>query len=325
MASVWVQTLNRFKYNFRMSCKTKLTDLLQSLYAKKSINIVLISLTKKPDANDIKTDTERKLSPCIPKKKKKRRASMTVEAALIFPLILFLLLTILYLFQIQRLQMEVREAIYDSAENIAESAYAMELISEKSSEELSDLLSGVTGEINLQNEIKDSSLLSLILGGRAGIICTMESDNDNLVVINAYMVLRLPKIFPWKKNFVLQERVCVKKWTGYDPNSTDQQEMVYTTQSGEVYHEDRDCSYLNPSIHVVAKEQVASKRNESGGIYKKCPLCGKQVGAICYITDYGEVYHGSLSCSGLKRTIYCVPADETEKRACSKCGGSHKE
>ena len=301
----------------------------QSPFFMNHYNILSISLTIKPDANDMNIRSERKLSSCTSLKKKKRKAcksgALTVEAALVFPLLLFFLLFLLYLFQIQRLQLEIREALYDAAQNIAASSYAMELANEKTEIDLTELLEGGTGEISLQKEIRDPSLLMLIVGGRAGILCRTENEDENEVVLKASVFLRFSKLIFRSKGLMLQEKVCVKKWTGYDPNSGNKENMVYMTQFGEVYHTDRDCSYLNPSIRVVTKAQLSGERSQDGGIYKKCPLCGKEAGTVVYITDYGEVYHSSLTCSGLKRTVYCVPEEESEKKACSKCGGNHRE
>lgn len=79
-----------------------------------------------------------------------------------------------------------------------------------------------------------------------------------------------------------------------------------------------------PSVRSVAKTQLGELRNSSGGIYHLCERCGWMPGndGNCYVTDYGDRYHTSLSCSGLKRKVYTVPLSEVKgKGACSKCGG----
>ncbi len=345
----------------RSACNRK----KQSPFFMNHYNILSISLTIKPDANDMNIKSERKLSLCTSLQGRKEKAyqgsnreskregnregnresnregnrendqennqesykagSLTVEAALVFPLLLFLILMILYLFQIQRLELEIREALYDAAQNIAATSYAMELANEKTGTDLTEILELGTGEISLQKEIKDPSLLRLILGGRAGILCTRENEDENEVVLKASVILRIPKLVFRSRVLMLQESVCVKKWTGYDPNSGSKETMVYVTEYGDVYHTDRDCTYLNPSVHAITKQELVGERSEDGSIYQRCPLCGKEAGAVVYITDYGEVYHSSLTCSGLKRTVYCLPEEENGKRACSKCGGNHSE
>lgn len=115
-------------------------------------------------------------------------------------------------------------------------------------------------------------------------------------------------------------------WIGYmlSGSSEKQEEIyVYITETGTVYHKNRGCSYLNPSIHSVSSGMLESLRNRGGGIYYACPLCAdRRIRGNYYITDYGTNYHTSVNCSGLKRTIYEVKLSEVGgKGACSKCGG----
>lgn len=72
----------------------------------------------------------------------------------------------------------------------------------------------------------------------------------------------------------------------------------------------------------VAAESVENLRNESQGKYHACEKCmGGRIPASVYITDYGDRYHSTLACSGLKRTVYAIPLSEAVgKGACSKCG-----
>ena len=119
----------------------------------------------------------------------------------------------------------------------------------------------------------------------------------------------------------------VRKWTGYRVNGnlseqTEEEEWVYITETGTVYHRSRGCSYLNPSIRCSTANQVKNIRNHDGGKYTPCQYCGEKGGlGIVFITEYGNHYHHDIRCSGLKRTIKTVPISQVRHlRACSKCG-----
>jgi uncharacterized cysteine cluster protein YcgN (CxxCxxCC family) len=54
--------------------------------------------------------------------------------------------------------------------------------------------------------------------------------------------------------------------------------------------------------------------------YKACDFCGDDCGDKVYVTDYGESYHSSRSCSGLKRTVSRVKLSEVQDvGGCSRC------
>ena len=64
-------------------------------------------------------------------------------------------------------------------------------------------------------------------------------------------------------------------------------------------------------------------RNEGGGKYKACRNCksGKSESNLFLVTNYGDKYHTSVSCTGLKRTIRSIPLSEaTGYGPCSRCG-----
>ena len=113
----------------------------------------------------------------------------------------------------------------------------------------------------------------------------------------------------------------VKVWNGYEKErfGIRDEGVVYITETGLVYHRDYHCTHLDLSIRMVSSEEVKRLRNKSGGKYHTCERCKGGTGGV-YITDTGNRYHSSLSCSGLKRTVYAVPLSEIAgKRACSKC------
>ncbi len=121
--------------------------------------------------------------------------------------------------------------------------------------------------------------------------------------------------------------VYVRKWTGYNVLSTtdtkEDEEYVYITESGTVYHRSRSCSHLKISIRVVNASEVSLSRNDYGQRYYPCEKCcrGQSTGLV-FITDKGDKYHNSANCSGLKRTILTVRLSEVGGRGpCSLCGG----
>lgn len=100
-------------------------------------------------------------------------------------------------------------------------------------------------------------------------------------------------------------------------------DVVYRTVHGTVYHTDPNCTYLQPSITTCPWNDLASRRNADGEIYRGCELCGaaQAAGGTVFITKTGNRYHIDLGCSGLKRMIYTVPKEEADGAFCSKCAG----
>lgn len=151
-----------------------------------------------------------------------------------------------------------------------------------------------------------------------------ELSNDLVILTKVIPISSLIPVisFPEARTIV---NCRIRKWTGYDvmhaSDTEEEEEWVYITASGSVYHRDRGCSYLNPSLHVDGVQTIAGRRNADGEKYRACEICaGKGTLGIVYYTEYGNRYHASLQCSGLKRTIQTVRISETGGRhACSKC------
>lgn len=120
--------------------------------------------------------------------------------------------------------------------------------------------------------------------------------------------------------------VKVRAWVGYTGESFEAgggEQIVFKTPNGEVYHLSCDCSYLALSVRSLAYSELSGERNSSGSRYTACEYCvgDGTANALVYITDYGECYHNSRSCRGLKRTVMGVPLSEVSGlRRCSRCG-----
>lgn len=116
-----------------------------------------------------------------------------------------------------------------------------------------------------------------------------------------------------------------RKWTGYNvmdlSMEQEEEEWVYITPSGEAYHKNPNCSYLNPKIYSAVSSQISGYRNLSGEIYRQCETCKDiTLTGICFYTEYGNRYHATLKCSSLKRTIHAIRLSEVGNRhLCKKC------
>lgn len=118
----------------------------------------------------------------------------------------------------------------------------------------------------------------------------------------------------------------VRKWTGYDVTGADPleevEEWVYITPHGERYHRSRDCRHLRVKIYSASTEKIVDYRNDSGEKYRRCESCGDDgLTGICFYTEYGNRYHATLQCSGLKRSVQTVRISEVGRRhVCAYCG-----
>ena len=100
--------------------------------------------------------------------------------------------------------------------------------------------------------------------------------------------------------------------------------MVYVTPAGEVYHRDRSCTYLKPSIRTVFVTELDTIRSRDGSKYYPCERCRPEGCSMVVIARDGNRYHASSGCSAIQRDVDALALSEAEKtrRACSKCGGS---
>lgn len=175
---------------------------------------------------------------------------------------------------------------------------------------------------------------SCIQGGYSGIHTYLSSfmeEEDTIDIILVYKV-KLPLLFIKVDGFPMVQRVKLRGWSGTkielksDTEETNEDsEIVYITEHGRVYHLSKECSHLNLSIKEVHIDDIKGLRNAAGGKYKECEICDKYETGLenhkVYITDYGDRYHKSLGCSGLKRTIIAIPKSEVGDRSpCKRCG-----
>ncbi|MCI8659752.1 MAG: hypothetical protein HFG54_05850 [Lachnospiraceae bacterium] len=97
--------------------------------------------------------------------------------------------------------------------------------------------------------------------------------------------------------------------------------VVYVGKNSTRYHRSRECHYLANQLTSVSKEQVGNMRNDSGGKYYPCSVCGKNAGRVVFIMPSGSSYHSGKSCRAIVAFARAVKLSEVEHLgACSYCG-----
>ena len=153
-----------------------------------------------------------------------------------------------------------------------------------------------------------------------------DTGGDLIFLIKEQSITPLTKEIGFDKA-ITAAVVYVRKWTGYNVlsplDTKEDEEYVYITECGTVYHRSRTCSHLKITISVVNLSDLPGRCNDYGQRYTPCEKCAKGSSTgLVFITDKGDKYHNSATCSGLKRTVKTVKLSEVGGRGpCSACGG----
>lgn len=261
--------------------------------------------------------------------------SMTIEAAMVVPLFLFVILNLFAAVNFIALHVRLETAMHQTGLELAKAGYAYHKVAEGC-----NFLESEIADIGFEVfYVKDKVISAAgenfidgvgISGGSEGISFFQSEITDpeylDLTATYHTAALFLPETF---SSFQMVNRARLKVWTGYD-NTQNQgkeensEQIVYITETGKVYHFSRDCTYLQLSVSQVPYEGLVNLRNAYGAKYYSCELCGEGAwDQNVYITEDGTRYHTTLSCSGLKRTVFAIPISQTGSRhACSRCGGT---
>ena len=269
------------------------------------------------------------------KEQKWTKGSMTVEAALVLPILSILIMNLFSAIEIYRIHSSVAEALWQngriSTRNMYVTTVSEEVIPELDIENIYETISHymaptVTKQKIVKELNKEPVWRKIVSWGNLGLIVENEVKDDILEISCSYSVHPLFPLWTLTTKHI-SNHYYGHAWTGYDIEKgfvTDNQaeEYVYITSNGTVFHKNRKCSYLNPSVKAVYCLQINDSRNLDGEKYEACTCCKETKGEMYYITNYGTNYHASLDCHGLKRSIQAIKITKTGgMSACSKCGG----
>lgn len=253
------------------------------------------------------------------------RASVTVETSLAFPIFLCAVACIIGLSQMVLIEAEVHHAISQTAKVYAKQQ-AVQRVPELLKETHENEKGNSVGSIFFSVYDGGSLCRTMIEGGQKG-IKVYASVSGEEVYLKAEYILKMPVPFfssiRFRRNTATKRRIFsgyVKHWGEYEDSEDNQ--IVYVAENGVVYHKSATCSHICLKItgNAAIKEILQSSK------YNACERCIHNNGnnsenlSALFVTAYGDCYHSTLGCSGLKRTIRAVKLKEVRGlRPCSRC------
>lgn len=269
--------------------------------------------------------------------------SITVECSLVFPIFLFSLAALLYFFNILYIQLSLQIQLDETARLINKYTYSInDIMSDTSenSENLKKLFEDITlsggaavlaGELFFDEDISSFINNTLIIDGVDGIsfFATTASSNTQIYDLFINYKIRLP--------FISEEHFCVKllqrcrfrAFTGLALNSNIDLNIryVYKTKASEIFHENRNCSYLERYSEVLNLESLKQKYP----YMKLCSFCGSDnkftgldlplTSDYVFVTSEHDVYHTSEICPVFSRNLLRIPYDDAVNiyEPCLRC------
>lgn len=244
-------------------------------------------------------------------------ASMTLEAALILPMVMFFFLHIMGFIEMLRLHGKLSFALWECGNQLTVYA-AMPGELEKNVPDIA--ISYLYAGNRIKSFLgKDYLNASPILQGSSGLNFLNSAYEENCIDIGVTYQVK-PKItlfpFPYIR---MVNRYYGRGWTGYDLREDTR--FVYVTLYGEVWHATAECTHIYITIIEMNYSLVKRLRNESGERYSVCELCrDDEVVQNVYYTEQGNRYHHNRNCSALVRYISAISwQEQLPYRPCERC------
>ena len=268
-------------------------------------------------------------------------ASLSVEAALVFPVFFYAVMALCCLFMYMETRAAVQNSMLEAARSISVYGDMIEEAEEKVKKKgpagiiTAELLEGISAEYLVRDRLKEYPIaVNMIKGGLSGITASdtelLTSDGCIRLVCRYKLKNPVPLLrFAIKET---EQSVLYRYFTGRkaeclleeieEEEKEENEETVYVTETGTVYHLELTCPSLKLNISEIPAQTVGQRRNEGGGKYYPCEKCASgSCPDYLFITTDGDRYHYRINCSGLKRTVREIKKSEAgDRRPCKRCG-----
>lgn len=270
----------------------------------------------------------------------KIRGSLTLEAALVFPLFVFLCITFIIPMRIMDRQRQIQAVMEGAGEEISQYGYGAYLL-EKGREEEADESRDEASAGSMEDifwGISQAGIAGLILSRIDGDWIRDPSFSGTGIrgdMVQIRMTYRMPLPFSvFRIDSVQAQAVCSRRlWTGAEGNrgeisfseGEEKEEMVYVGRSSTRYHRNRNCHYLFNDLRQVEAGEMEGLRNQEGKRYYPCPSCQAAVGeGPFFVMPWGTRYHRTGMCRAICAYVQTVPLSQVEHLGeCSYCRGGN--
>ena len=254
------------------------------------------------------------------------QASVTVEASLVFPIFLCAFVCFISLAQMVLIETEMHHAVSQTAKIYAKQqsiSFVSGMLEEGSKKRENDKGKGKVEGIFYSVYDGGSLCENMVEGGRRGIKLSSSISSGQEVCLKAEYTLKISVPFFSAVRFYRKTIVKRRMFSGYvkhsgENDAAEGNQIVYVAENGIVYHKNPQCSHIYLRISGSMGIQGILHSSKYGAC-EKCIHKGT-VPTVLFITKYGDCYHSTLACSGLKRTVKTVRMkDVNGLRPCSRC------
>lgn len=267
-------------------------------------------------------------------------ASLTLEAVMSLTLFIFAVVCLILPMKIMNTERKIQAALEKMGEDYSQYAYVAHALEKGKLSSVAgagdfakqfgrQMISGAAqGYAQVQvSSYVDTEAMKQIRMLRSQIL----EDGETIDLVFDYEI-RLP--FPVLGLSALQRSARCKRraWIGKEGKDygedtggdAGEDPVVYIGKNSTRYHRSRSCHYLSNNLTGVARDKVSGLRNDNGGRYYPCAVCGKNAGSTVYIMPSGSSYHSSKRCTAIVAYARAVRLSEVEHLgACSYCGKSN--
>lgn len=245
------------------------------------------------------------------------QGSMTVEAAVVFPILLCALMGILLWAKVLVVNQSMEMALLETGRQLARKEY---LYTKKGREGSSIAMARALFKKN-QKQGDGGKGISV---SEPQFLGTEYKEKSKEIRLKVRYRIHIPMMLLGTWKIQMGGSIHQKAWNGYAPaegeNTVGESDYVYVTVNGTVYHKDGQCYHL----HVTIKEtQQTTPYYEGKTGYRPCEHCIRQKSEranTLYIPEEGDCFHTDPGCSGLIRTVQYVKKDEVGTMVpCSHC------